>query len=153
MSTRISKADNIKYALSGDNSYIACVDPGETFECAINANDGIVKEGFEQVGAEPAVNESVREAAKRLASLGTGLGTILEKISIPAHLTAAAVWTPIGTEGMIQTMMYGDRYGLSRSDLYSTSLMAAHRSWRDQADSLSETTKMLLMLGTYVSNE
>ena len=31
---------------------------------------GIVKEGFEQTGAEAAVNESVREAAKRLASLG-----------------------------------------------------------------------------------
>ena len=41
----------------------------------------------------------------------------------PAHLTAAAVWTPIGTEGMIQTMMYGGGYRLSRSDLYSTSLM------------------------------
>src|SRR5205809_265886 len=31
---------------------------------------GIVREGFEQVGAEAAVNESVKEAAKRLASLG-----------------------------------------------------------------------------------
>ena len=31
---------------------------------------GIVKRGFEQVGAEPAVNKSIREAAKRLASLG-----------------------------------------------------------------------------------
>ena len=110
MFRRISKADNIKYALSGDNRHIASVDPGETFECAINANDGIVKEGFERVGAEPAVNDGVREAAKRLASLGT----ILDKISIPAHQTAAAVWTPIGTEGMIQTMMDGDRYGRAR---------------------------------------
>jgi hypothetical protein len=40
------------------------------------------------------VNASVREAAKRLA----GLGAILEWISIPAHLTAAAARTPIGTE-------------------------------------------------------
>ena len=109
---------------------------------------GIVREGFEQVGAEAAVNESVKEAVKRLASLGA----VLEEISIPAHLTASAVWMPIGTEGMTQTMMYGDGYGLSRSDLYSTSLMAAHRGWRDQADSLSETTKMLLMFGTYVNN-
>ena len=31
---------------------------------------GIVKEGFEQAGAEAAVSESVKEAAKRLASLG-----------------------------------------------------------------------------------
>jgi hypothetical protein len=40
------------------------------------------------------VNASVREAAKRLA----GLGAILEWISIPTHLTAAAVGAPIGTE-------------------------------------------------------
>ncbi|CAN5260216.1 amidase [soil metagenome] len=109
---------------------------------------GIVKEGFQQLGAEAAVNESVREAAKRLASLGA----TVEEISIPMHLTAAAVWTPIGTEGMTQTMMYGDGYGLSRSDLYSTALMDAHRGWRGQADSLSETTKLLLLLGTYINN-
>jgi hypothetical protein len=38
MSNRVSKANNIKYALSGDDRYIAAVDPGETFvvECAIN---------------------------------------------------------------------------------------------------------------------
>ena len=108
----------------------------------------IVTEGFQQLGAEDAVNEKVREAAKRLASLGA----IVDEVSIPMHLTAAAVWTPIGTEGMTQTMMYGDGYGLSRSDLYSTSLMDFHRGWRGQADSLSETTKMLLMLGTYVNN-
>jgi len=36
------------------------------------------QEGFEQVGAEAAVNESVKEAVKRLASLGA----VLEEISI-----------------------------------------------------------------------
>jgi amidase len=108
----------------------------------------IVKEGFEQAGAETAVNESVREAAKRLGSLGAEV----EEISIPMHLAAAAVWMPIGTEGMTQTMMYGDGYGLSRSDLYATSLMDAHRGWRGQADSLSETTKLMLLFGTYINN-
>ena len=45
MSKRISKVDNIKYALSGNDRYIASVDPGETFvvECAINANDGTIR--------------------------------------------------------------------------------------------------------------
>ncbi|MFT0878616.1 amidase [Rhodopseudomonas sp. G2_2311] len=109
---------------------------------------GIVREGFEQPGAEPAVNESVRESAKRLA----GLGATIEEISIPAHNLAGAVWMPIGTEGMTQTMMVGDGYGLSRPDLYSTTLMKAHRGWRGQADSLSETTKMMLLLGTYINN-
>lgn len=92
---------------------------------------------------------SVGEAAKRLADLGA----ILEWIWIPAHLTAAAVWTPIGTEGMTQTTIYGDGYGPSRSDLYSTPLAAAHRGWRDRADSPFETTKMPPMLGTCVSNK
>jgi amidase len=109
---------------------------------------GVLKEGFEQPGAESAVNESVREAAKRLKSLGA----TVEDVSIPMHMLGPAIWTPIGTEGMTQTMMYGDGYGLSRSDLYSTSLMDFHRGWRGQADSLSETTKLFLMLGTYINN-
>src|ERR1700682_4431005 len=108
----------------------------------------VVREGFEQVGAEAAVNESVREAAKRF----TGLGATVEEVSIPMHLVAPAIWMPIGTEGMTQTMMYGDGYGLSRSDLYSTSLMDFHRGWRGKADSLSETTKMMLMVGTYIND-
>jgi amidase len=107
----------------------------------------IVREGFEQPGAEPAVNESVREAAKRFSHLGA----VVEEVSIPMHMVAPAIWTPIGTEGMTQTMMYGDGYGLSRSDLYSTALMDFHRGWRGQADSLSETTKLLLLFGTYIN--
>ena len=90
----------------------------------------------------------MREAAKRLR----GLGATIEDISIPMHMVAPAIWTPIGTEGIAQTMMFGDGYGLSRSDLYSTSLMDFHRGWRRQADSLSETTKLFLMLGTYINN-
>jgi amidase len=108
----------------------------------------VLKEGFEQAGAEPALNESVREAAKRFKDLGASVSDV----SIPMHLLGPAIWMPIGTEGMTQTMMYGDGYGLSRSDLYSTSLMDFHRGWRRQADSLSETTKLLLLFGTYINN-
>jgi amidase len=108
----------------------------------------VVKEGFEQPTAEAAVNESVKAAAQRFASMGA----TVEEVSIPMHLVAGAIWTPIGTEGLTATMMYGDGYGLSRSDLYSTSLMDFHRGWRHQADSLSETTKLFLLLGTYINN-
>ncbi len=109
---------------------------------------GILEEGFEQAGAEAAVNESVREAAKRFRDLGATVDTV----SVPLHLIGPGIWTPIGVEGMTQTMMFGDGYGLSRSDLYSTSLMDFHRGWRRQADSLSETTKMFLLFGTYINN-
>src|SRR5258708_3308957 len=108
----------------------------------------VLKEGFEQVGAEPAVNESVREAVKRFR----GLGASVEDVSIPMHIMGPAIWTPIGAEGIAQTMMFSDGYVLSRSDLYSTSLMDFHRGWRRQADSLSETTKLMLMFGTYINN-
>ncbi|MGE0420621.1 MAG: amidase [Reyranellaceae bacterium] len=107
---------------------------------------GVVKEGFMQPNAEEAVNAKVRKAAKLFESMGA----TVEEVSIPMHLVAPAIWTPIGTEGMTQTMMFGDGYGVSRPDLYVTSLMDFHRNWRNRADELSETTKIFLLLGTYV---
>ena len=58
--------------------------------------------------------------------------------------------SPIGVEGLTQTMMWGDGYGLSRPDLYVTSLMDFHRGWRQRANELSETTKLFTLLGTYI---
>ena len=109
---------------------------------------GLVKEGFQQPGAEQAVSDKVHEAAKRLRDLGAKV----EEVSIPMHLLGPAIWTPIGTEGLTQTMMWGDGYGLSREDLYSVSLMDFHRGWRQRANEMSETTKLFLMLGTYILN-
>jgi amidase len=107
---------------------------------------GIVTEGFQQPNAEAAVNDSVRAAAARLAALGA----VVEEISIPMHLLGAALWTPIGVEGLTQTMMHGDGYGVSRPDLYVTSLMDFHRNWRTRANEMSETTKLFTLLGTYI---
>jgi amidase len=50
-------------------------------------------------------------------------------------------------------MMHGDGYGVSRPDLYVTSLMDAHRNWRTRANELSETTKLFTLLGTYVRRQ
>ena len=60
------------------------------------------------------------------------------------------IFFPIVAEGMTQTMMWGDGYGVSRSDLYATSLMDFHRGWRQRANELSETTKLFTLLGTYM---
>ena len=67
------------------------------------------------------------------------------------HLLGSALWLPIGVEGITQTMMWGDGYGLSRPDLYVTSLMDFHRGWRRRANELSETTKLFTLLGTYIN--
>ncbi|HJQ58563.1 MAG TPA: amidase [Vineibacter sp.] len=107
---------------------------------------GVVKEGFMQANAEKDVNEKVMAAARKLQALGA----TVSDVSIPMHLVAPAIWMPIGVEGLTQTMMWGDGYGVSRPDLYVTSLMDFHRNWRNRANELSETTKLFTMFGTYI---
>jgi amidase len=106
----------------------------------------VVREGFGHDNSEPDVDAKVRAAGQRLQSLGAKV----EEISIPWHARGAALWLPIGIEGLTQTMMWGDGYGFSRPDLYVTSLMDFHRGWRQRADELSETTKLFTLLGTYI---
>jgi amidase len=105
----------------------------------------VVKEGFSQPNAEAIVNEKVRAAIGQLE----GLGAEIRAVSIPMHLMAGAIWMPIGVEGLTQTMMWGDGYGVSRPDLYVTSLMDFHHGWRARANELFETTKLFTMFGTY----
>ena len=107
---------------------------------------GVVKEGFGHPQSEAVVDAKVRQAA----DLFKRLGATVTDVSIPAHLLAGALWLPIGVEGLTQTMMWGDGYGVSRQDLYVTSLMDHQRGWRQRADELSETTKLFTMLGTYI---
>jgi len=106
----------------------------------------ILKEGFMQENGESDVYTKVRAAAKKLQSMGA----TVKEVSIPMHLLGGALWMPIGIEGLTQTMMYGDGYGVSRPDLYVTSLMDFHRNWRNRANELSETTKLFTMFGTYI---
>ena len=46
--------------------------------------------------------------------------------------------------------MWGDGYGMSRPDLYVTSFMDFLRNWRNRANELPETMKLMLMFGTYI---
>lgn len=107
---------------------------------------GIVKEGFGRPESERAVDEKVRAGADVFKKLGA----TVEEVSIPMHLLGPAIWTPIGVEGIAQTMMLGDGYGLSRQDLYVTSLIDKLHGWQLRANELSETTKVLTALGVYV---
>jgi amidase len=106
----------------------------------------VVTEGFGHAKSEPDVDETVRKAAALLGKLGA---TITE-VSIPWHLLGMSVFLPIATEGLTQTMMWGDGYGVSRPDLYVTSLMDRHRGWRHRANELSETVKLFTLFGTYI---
>lgn len=109
----------------------------------------VVREGFGHANSEPDVDACVRAAAARLRDLGA----LVQEVSIPMHALGQAIWSPIAVEGLTQTMMWGDGYGVSRSDLYVTSLMDFHRGWRQRANELSETTKMFLLFGTYIARQ
>ncbi|HZR03058.1 MAG TPA: amidase [Burkholderiales bacterium] len=106
----------------------------------------LVKEGFNRPESERAVDEKVRQGAEQFRKLGA----TVEDVSIPMHLLGPAIWTPIGVEGIAQTMMFGDGYGLSRPDLYVTSMIDKLHGWQLRANELSETTKVLTTLGTYI---
>jgi len=109
----------------------------------------IVKEGFGHPNSEPDVDEKVRRAGERLRQLGAEV----TEISIPWHRLAGVLWLPIGIEGLTQTMMWGDGYGVSRPDLYVTSYMDFHRGWRQRSNELSETVKLFTLFGTYIHRQ
>ena len=109
----------------------------------------VIKEGYEAENAETDVNAKVRAAVKKLQSMGAKV----KEVSIPMHPLGGVLWIPIGVEGLTQTMMHGDGYGVSRPDLYVTSLMDKHRGWRERADEMSETTKLFTMFGTYINKQ
>jgi amidase len=106
----------------------------------------LVREGFNRPESERAVDEKVRQGAE----LFRKLGATVEEVSIPMHLLGPAIWTPIGVEGIAQTMMFGDGYGLSRQDLYVTTMIDKLHGWQLRANELSETTKVLTVFGAYI---
>ena len=68
------------------------------------------------IGAGSRRAESVRDAAKHLASLGAES----RKSRCPCISSAPAMWLPIGTEGVTrQDYDEGDGYGLSHSGLFA----------------------------------
>ena len=104
---------------------------------------GVVKEGFGHANSEKDVDASVREAAKRFKSLGASV----EEVSIPDHLIAPAIWTPIALEGLQAQMMLGNGMGFNWKGLYTVSLLDAHANWRQTADDLSDSLKISMMVG------
>jgi len=109
---------------------------------------GVVPEGFGLPGAEAEVDKRVREAAERLAHTGAQV----RDISVPLHAAGAAIWTPIFLEGATDLMMRGNAYGTNMKGVFLESLMDAHARWRDRADELSETLKLGILTGHYMSS-
>ncbi len=108
---------------------------------------GIVKEGFGWPNSQPDVDAMVREAAQRLTRAG---GTVSE-VSIPLHRDGVHIWNAIAVEGATALMVAGNSMGTNWKGHYTTSLLDFYgRSRSARANDLSDTVKLVVLLGQYM---
>lgn len=122
--------------IKGD--YLAALDKG-----VVGLRIAMVTEGFGGETMQPSVARKVREGAERLAALGA----VVTEVSIPEHVTAAAVWTPICSEGLTMQMMIGNGMGFNWKGRYDVGLLDSHARWRERADELPATLKLAMLTG------
>src|SRR6266704_385537 len=110
----------------------------------------IVKEGFGWEGAsEKDVDQMVQDAAHKLERAGAKVTTI----SLPMHRDGIHIWNAIAVEGATMLMVRGNSMGTNWKGHYTTSLLDVYaRGWQSRANDLSETTKLVVMLGQYMQD-
>jgi amidase len=111
---------------------------------------GLVAEGFGWPGlSEADVDEAVRDAAHAFE----GLGCQVRDVSIPWHRDGVHIWNAIVIEGATLLMVAGNSMGTNWKGHYTTSLLEVYGRGRlRQADELSETTKLVVLLGQYLQD-
>lgn len=97
----VRKDGNIKYALSGDDAFIASVSPGEVFtvECAINVNDGTIRHVGQQLTPEDVTLPFVNGATGPIEVKGAKPGDMLTVEVLDMTLVGlgfTALWPGIG---------------------------------------------------------
>jgi amidase len=106
---------------------------------------GVLKEGFGHPNSAPDVDASVRDAAKRFASLGA----TVEDISLPAHSQGYAVWAAIRGDAACVTLLEMNGAGINHEGLFVTSLMDKAMDWRNRADNFADTIKIASIFSKY----
>jgi amidase len=106
---------------------------------------GVLKEGFAIAGMQTAVADAVMKGASRFEAMGA----VVEEVSLPEHMIAAAIWNPVCLEGFTAQMMHGNGMGFNWKGQYDVGLIDAHAAWRNKADDLSETLKLCMLAGQW----
>lgn len=110
---------------------------------------GVVREGFGWPNSEPDVDKMVRDAAQRL----TRAGASVSEVSVPLHQDGIHIWNAIAVEGATMLMVSGNSMGTNWKGHYTTSLLDFYgRSRRARANDLSETVKLVVLLGQYMQD-
>ncbi len=110
---------------------------------------GVVREGFAQPNSDLAVDKKILSGAREFANLGA----VVEEVQLPLHRSAPTLFTAIFVEALTVSVMHGNGYGQQTTASYVTSLMRRHAQWRSQAHDLHEHTKLLMLLGEYLSKD
>lgn len=111
---------------------------------------GIVQEGF---GWPDLSEEDVDETVSQQAHAFEKLGAQVNDISIPWHKDGIHLWNAIAVEGATKLMVAGNSMGTNWKGHYITSLLDVFaRGRRTKADDLSETTKLVVLLGQYMQD-
>ncbi len=110
----------------------------------------ILREGFGHPTGDPrtaATDAKVRTAISDF----TKLGASVTDVSIPFHLDGPHIWTGIILEGAAEMMLKGFAMGNNWPGYYTTSLQQAFaKGWTSRPDEVSETVKLVLLLGEYM---
>src|SRR5207253_3143821 len=107
----------------------------------------VMKEGFAHPVSDESTNQKARQAVESLEQLGVAA----EDVSIPMHFEGPHIWTGIILEGAAEMMIKGYAMGNNWMGYYTTSLQEAFaRGWTSRPDDVSETVKLVLLLGDYM---
>ena len=100
---------------------------------------GLLTEGFGTAGAEPDVEDAVREASRALAALGAEVG----EVSVPWHNRIHLVATPLTFEGTLQQILLSNGLGIGAPGYHDEALVAFLHNWQDRGNELSDTLKLI----------
>ncbi len=110
----------------------------------------VLREGFGHPTADPrapATDAKVRAAIDEFRALGA----TVEEVSVPLHYDAPHIWSGVILEGAAEMMIKGYAMGNNWMGYYTTSLQEAFaRGWTSRPDDVSETVKLVLLLGDYM---
>ncbi len=109
---------------------------------------GLVVEGFGWEGlSDPAVDEAVHVAARRLEEAGASVS----EVSVPMHRDGIHIWNVISVEGATTQMINLNSAGMNVKGLYDPALVEAFAKGRlEHADKLSDTVKFVALLGEHM---
>jgi amidase len=113
----------------------------------------VLREGFGHPTNDPrssATDAKVRAAINEFKALGA----VVQEVSVPLHYDGPHIWTGVILEGAAEMMIKGYAMGNNWMGYYTTSLQEAFaRGWTSRPDDVSETVKLVLLLGDYMHRQ